>query len=39
LLDFYIEDMYMRYNKQKVLKKENILESLKNIKLNSMELQ
>lgn len=32
LLDFHIEDMYMRYYKQKVLEKENILESLKKYK-------
>lgn len=32
ILDFHIKDMYMRYYKQKVLKKEDILEELKKYK-------
>ena len=32
ILDFHIEDMYIRYYKQKVLEKENILEELKKYK-------
>ena len=39
LLDFHIEDMYMRYYKQKVLEKENILESLKKYKAKKVVIK